>query len=336
MTTKVRKIETPADFTAAVDAAAELLKRGEVVAVPTETVYGLAANALDADAVRRIYEVKGRPNSNPIIVHIGSLAMAQTCSSIWPATAGVLAAAFWPGPLTIILPRSSIIPQIVTAGGETVGLRWPSHPFMQALIGACAFPIAAPSANPANALSPTSAEHVMALLRGKIPLIVDAGSSNVGIESTVIDITVDPPHLLRAGMISTPQIADVLKRSVAQKQTQSTTLKSPGLLRRHYAPRAKLVVAAWRDETELKDLAEKLRVPLHDISVIAHDRIPQNIPFGRIAVIPHDAEAYARALYAELHLCDQAGAKMILAEQVPSNEKWQGIRDRLNRASASE
>jgi L-threonylcarbamoyladenylate synthase len=337
MTIDLFKIETPAQFTAAVQRAAELLQRGEVVAVPTETVYGLAANALNPDAVRKIYQAKGRPASNPIIVHVASLPMAQACSSSWPKSANALAAAFWPGPLTLVLPKSSSIPPIVTAGGDTVGLRWPAHPFMQELIRACAFPIAAPSANPANTLSPTSADHVQAMLTGKIPLIVDAGPSNVGIESTVLDLTAHPPRVLRPGMISTSQIAQVLKQDIlGECQTETGTLKSPGLLRKHYAPRAKLVVSIWQNDSELRTLAEQSGFLFHQISVIAHEHIPRNIPFGRVSVIPHDSEAYARALYAELHHCDQSGTKLILVEQVPVSEEWHGIRDRLKRASAAE
>jgi L-threonylcarbamoyladenylate synthase len=335
MTTDLFKIETPAQFTAAVQRAAELLRRGEVVAVPTETVYGLAANALDAEAVRKIYEAKGRPASNPIIVHVASLPMAQACSSNWPKSASALAAGFWPGPLSLVLPKSPNIPPIVTADGDTVGLRWPAHPFMQELIRACGFPIAAPSANPANTLSPTSAEHVRAMLTGKIPFIVDAGPSNIGIESTVLDLTADPPRVLRPGMISSSQIAQVLKQNVFEGRVETGTLKSPGLLQKHYAPRAKLIIATWHNESELKSLAEQSGFPFHQIGVIVHDRVPQNIPFNRISVIPHDSEAYARALYAELHHCDQSGTKLILVEQVPATEEWHGIRDRLKRASAA-
>src|ERR1043165_2111247 len=149
---------TPDDV--GMDRAAELLRAGEVVAVPTETVYGLAANALDKSAVGRIYQVKGRPARNPIIVHVSSLAMARSCSLVWPEKANVLAKKFWPGPLTVIVPKAACITDIVTAGGQTVGIRWPLHPFMRELIELCGFPIAAPSANRSNRISPTTGEHV--------------------------------------------------------------------------------------------------------------------------------------------------------------------------------
>ncbi len=198
---QVLPTHTPKLFQAAVSRAAELLNQGQVVALPTETVYGLAANALDPEAVSRIFEIKGRPAHNPIIVHISSLELAKRCVTEWPAVAEKLGRAFWPGPLTLVLPRAKAIPDIVTAGGPTVGVRWPSHPFIQAVIRECDFPLAAPSANPANRLSPTTAEHVHKYFGDRIPLIVDGGQSQVGIESTVLDLSVSSPRLLRPGMI---------------------------------------------------------------------------------------------------------------------------------------
>jgi len=195
--TEILSTHTPQLFTAAVTRAVELLRAGEVVALPTETVYGLAANALDEAAVARIFQIKGRPAHNPVIVHVASLEMARACVKQWPAPAEKFARAFWPGPLTLVLPRAESIPNAVTAGGETVGIRWPAHPFMQAVIRACDFPLAAPSANLSNQISPTSAEHVRGHLAGRIPLIVDGGQSQVGIESTVLDLTVSPARILR-------------------------------------------------------------------------------------------------------------------------------------------
>src|SRR4051812_948742 len=201
MKTEVLATHTRDLFNAAVKKAVELLRAGQVVALPTETVYGLAANAWDARAVERIFEAKGRPAHNPIIVHVASLELARQCVAGWPELGEKLARAFWPGPLTLVLPRSSTIPEVVTAGGPTVGVRWPSHPFIQAVIRECGFPLAAPSANPSNQVSPTNAEHVRLGLGDKIPLIVDGGQSQVGIESTVVDLATSPPKGLRPGMI---------------------------------------------------------------------------------------------------------------------------------------
>ncbi len=336
MRTEILCIETSADFASAAERAADFLKRGEVVALPTETVYGLAANALNESAVRRIYEVKGRPHANPIIVHVSSLKMARECTVAWPEAAASLAAAFWPGPLTLVLPRASRLPAIVSAGGDTVGLRWPAHPFMHEVIRRCGFPLAAPSANISNALSPTSAGHVLATLAGRIPLIIDAGSASVGIESTVLDLTSEPPRILRAGMIDSSRIAQILRREVLDGAGQGSVLKSPGLLRKHYAPRARLIIQKWRDDGELRSALKQFGIPLAEVSLIAYDHIPNAALVGRIAVIPNDPEAYARALYAELHRCDELGARLILVEEPPSGSEWAGIRDRLQRASATD
>jgi L-threonylcarbamoyladenylate synthase len=313
----------------------ELLRRGELVALPTETVYGLAANALDAGAVKRIYEVKGRPENNPIIVHVAGIDLARQCVTQWPAEADRLAHAFWPGPLTLVLPRANIIPDIVTAGGPTVGVRWPSHPFIQAVIRECGFPLAAPSANLANHLSPTNAEHVMKHLGLKIPLIIDGGQAQVGIESTVLDLSVSPPYLLRPGMIHEPALLAVTGVLGVPGADQHRVLKSPGQLPKHYAPRAKLAVWSWRDEIGLLAQAARQGLPLRRIHVIAHSVIPSGADFGRVAVIPHDAEAFGRAFYAELHACDAAGADLIVVESLPDSAEWRALADRLKRASAS-
>jgi L-threonylcarbamoyladenylate synthase len=329
---------TPALFAAAVERAAEALRRGEVVALPTETVYGLAANAFDAAAVQRIFEVKGRPAHNPIIVHVSDLAMARQCAGLWPELADRLAAAFWPGPLTLVLARSTEIPDLVTANGETVGVRWPSHPFMQAVIRACGFPLAAPSANRSNEISPTNAEHVTRSLGELVPLIIDGGQSQVGIESTVLDITTTP-RLLRPGMIHEESLLAVT--GALDIATESSgTLRSPGQLRKHYAPKARLVILAWRDEQDFKSQLTEIQTKASSsanperIFVIAHTHIPLGANVGRVSVIPHDAEAFARAIYSELHLCDEAGAELILVEAVPGSAEWRAISDRLERASA--
>ena len=235
--------------------AAELLRAGEVVALPTETVYGLAANALDEKAVAKIFSIKGRPANNPIIVHVAGSELAKRCVANWPELADKLSQSFWPGPLTIVLPRAEIIPKIVTAGGATVGVRWPSHPFIQAVIRECGFPLAAPSANLSNQISPTNAEHVRQQLGGKIPLIVDGAQSQVGIESTVLDLSVSPPQILRPGMIHAESLAAVageVQSSGFGVRGSEKKLRSPGLLQKHYSPKAKLIVLNWQDDSELK------------------------------------------------------------------------------------
>ena len=330
---------TPQLFTAAVAKSAELLRQGEVVALPTETVYGLAANAFDERAVERIYEIKGRPPNNPIIVHIASLEMAKRCVSDWPLLADKLAKSFWPGPLTLVLPRSKEIPDVVTAAGPTVGIRWPSHPFIQAVIAECGFPLAAPSANPANQLSPTNATHVQKFFGDKLKLIVDGGQSQIGIESTVLDLSVSPPQLLRPGMIHEPALLSVTGELATSTNGHSGILKSPGQLPKHYSPKAKLLILSWKDDHDLQtQLARHASRITHHASsiihVISHARIPSASPYARVSVIPHDPEAFARAIYAELHQCDDAGAQFIVVEAPPKTPEWGAIADRLNRAAA--
>lgn len=338
--TETLPIHNPDLFAWAVRQAVAKLQSGELVALPTETVYGLAANALDAKAVARIFSVKGRPTHNPIIVHIASLAMAQTCVRQWPSLADKLAAAFWPGPLTLVLPRSPIIPDVVTAGGPTVGVRWPSHPFIQAVIRDCGFPLAAPSANPANQISPTLAEHVQRSLDGQIPLIIDGGSTEVGLESTVLDLSAPKPCLLRPGMVPVTAlelvIGDVVETRVQilDEDQGKAALRSPGLLRRHYAPKARLVIWQWRDTPDLAAQIARHGLTSRQIHVIAHTRIPQGTEWGGIHLLPREPEGFARGLYAALHHCDEAGAHLIVVEALPFEPHWQAILDRLQRAAA--
>ena len=343
-TAEIVPTHTPALFAAAVRRAAELLRAGQVVALPTETVYGLAANAWDARAVGRIFEIKGRPARNPIIVHVAGVEMAGRCVRVWPELAQKLAAAFWPGPLTLVLPRASAVPGVVTAGGDTVGVRWPSHPFIQAVIRECGFPLAAPSANHSNQLSPTTAAHVREALGEQIPLIVDGGPSQVGIESTVLDLTVQPPAVLRPGSIHAEALLAIAGEMALgafgrpgpddpESGAAVGALRSPGQLEKHYSPRARLVVLRWSDDADLARQLADLRLRPAGCRVLAYARIPSGVAVGGVSVIPHDAEAYARAFYAELHRCDADGAECVIVEALPEGPAWQGLADRLRRAA---
>lgn len=315
--------------------AADLIRRGELVAFPTETVYGLGANALDAAAVGRIFTAKGRPSHNPLIVHVPNVEAAQRLSFDWPEAASRLANRFWPGPLTLVLPRSAQIPDIVTAGGPTVALRLPAHPVARALLEAAGVPIAAPSANRSEQLSPTTADHVAQGLSGRIALILDGGPTPGGLESTVLTLASDPPTLLRPGPISPAEIEALIGPIARLSDAASSAdgaLPSPGMMARHYAPRAPLILTPQAEETVRALRAQGERVgwlPLETED--GHNTGPD----ADILVLPmpRDPVAYAALLYARLHALDAAGVTRIVVEALPETEPWLAIRDRLTRAA---
>ena len=317
----------PADAPGALGQAAGLLGQGQLVALPTETVYGLAADARSPGAVARIFEAKGRSAGNPLIVHVDSVEMARGCVAAWPSAAAQLAEAFWPGPLSLVLPKAESIPGIVTAGGDTLAVRCPAHPVMRAVLAKCGFPLAAPSANRSSRVSPTRAEHVVDQLAGRIPLVLDGGACDIGIESTVLDLTGDTPTLLRPGMISLGQLQAVIGPvAVAKPPDGDERLKSPGQLPRHYSPRAKLVVCG--------DLAAALGQANKATHVIAREPAPANWPSELWHRLPDSASDFARAFYDTLHRCDRLGAETILVQSLPDTDEWVALRDRLNRAAA--
>lgn len=337
----------PADsapaFAAAVAEAARRLRAGEVVALPTETVYGLAANAFSADAVREIYRVKGRPATNPLIVHIADEAMLAACVTAFPPGAVALARAFWPGPLTLVLPANlARIPAEVRAGGPTVAVRWPAHPLMTAVIRACGFPLAAPSANPSNAISPTTAAHVQDGLGARIGLILDGGPSRVGIESTVVDCTGPQPVILRPGTLGEAEIRVVWGDSglsTAETATPSGNapepLRAPGQLAKHYSPRAPLAVLSWMDEADLRAQLTARGWAAADVYLLAHHHVPASAGFHAVTVLPAEPRGYAQQLYAALHTADATGVARIVVEAPPAPLAWAGIRDRLGRAASA-
>ncbi len=341
MNTEVLTIDQSRSFDEAAAKASLLLQDGQIVALPTETVYGLAADALNPGAVQSVYQTKQRPSTNPLIVHVASRRMRDECVREWSVNAEKFANAFWPGPLTLVLPKSDLIPMDVTAGLDSVAIRWPAHPFMQAVIRKLGRPIAAPSANLANQLSPTSAEHVSSQLKGQIPLIVDGGFSNVGIESTVLDLTGTFPVVLRPGIIHLESLRAVdpstMNLEVSRENESGESQKpqaSPGLHKKHYAPRAPLKCHSWKNPDEVRTVVHELGSTPEKTCILCHESIPSPDKFARISVIPHDPEAYARALYAELFVSDQEDPDLILVEAVPDLPAWQGIQDRLTRASS--
>lgn len=337
VSTEILPTHTPVLLAGAVQRAVALLRAGEPVALPTETVYGLAANALDPAAVERVFAIKHRPSYNPVIVHVASLEMARQCVSVWPDSAARLAKAFWPGPLTLVLPRAALIPDAVTAGGVTVAIRWPSHPVFQAVIRAGNLPLAAPSANRSTRISPTTAQHVLQSLGGRVALVLDGGPCEVGIESTVLDLTPPVPVVLRPGMVSGLAIARILGLPGALNPAAPETgpaRRSPGRLPRHYAPRARLEVWEWANDDAFAQCLQRSGWNPADTCLLVHHHLPASTTgFRRVALIPSDPAAYARALYAELHQCDDAGARHVIVEAPPDDDAWRAVRDRLQRAS---
>ena len=288
--------------------AAALIRSGDVVAFATETVYGLGANALNADAVRRIYAIKGRPATSPLIVHVGTIDMARALVMEWPQAAQRLAARHWPGPLTFVLPKQPHVPDVVTAGLPTVGIRMPAHPQALELIRAAGCPIAAPSANRFTQLSPTTAQHVRDAFGGSVP-VLDGGPCSVGIESTVLSLATTPGTLLRPGMIPREVIEAITGPLTVPEGAPAGPHASPGLHERHYQPRTPLFL----------DTAP------HPGSGIVL-RLGHELPAG--------APEYAARLYDALHSADAQGYDWIAIEPPPHTPEWDGIRDRLRRAAS--
>ena len=312
---------------AAIARAADVLRHGGLVAFPTETVYGLGANALDPDAVARIFTAKGRPSNNPLIVHIADVEQVADLTTSQPDIFSRLTAAFWPGPLTLVLPKSVIVPDIVTGGGPTVALRMPAHPAALALLRAVKLPLAAPSANRSTELSPTCAEHVLRGLDGRIDLILDAGPTTSGIESTVLDLTTTPPRLLRPGPITPGQIEAVVgpvNCLLPANLDVKSPLISPGMLQRHYSPRTPLECGGIERVREL--VRERMRV-----AWLTHTGIIERNAATR--EMPKEAAKYAAMLYAMLHEVDVLGLDRIIIEPPPDGDEWLAIRDRLMRGS---
>ena len=312
------------------DKAARVLKAGGLVAFATETVYGLGADATDPKAVARIFEAKGRPATNPLIVHAADLEMARACVSAWPDTADRLATAFWPGPLTLVLPRSAIIPDMVTAGQSTVGVRIPEGKVAHGLIVLVGRPLAAPSANRSTGISPTTAAHVLKDLDGKADLILDSGPTRVGIESTVLDLTTDPPRVLRPGEITVEQIAEVLGKPVSIANSQpdfGEVTRSPGQMAIHYAP-ATPTFRIDRDHMAASPVDGKF-----GLLVIGEGPSPPGGWPGEPCLRLADPTEAAVALYASLHRLDDLGLDFILIVTPPEEPRWRAIRDRIARAS---
>jgi L-threonylcarbamoyladenylate synthase len=313
-----------------IDTAVQALRDGELVAFPTETVYGLGANASNPAAVRRVFEVKGRPSNHPVIVHLDSARHLTRWAREVPDLAHKLADAFWPGPLTMVLPRALTVSDIVTGGQDTVAIRVPSHPMARQLLAAFGGGVVAPSANRYGRVSPTRAEHVREELRDTVRVILDGGECQIGLESTIVSFEGPAVRLLRPGGITAAQ----LRAKLGDHLLLGASLDSPrvpGSTRSHYAPVTPLTVVP---AGEIDHFAATLSEGGRRVAVLA-----QRLPLKAHKYVTwinagSKAEAYARDLYANLRTLDKAGCRQILVQDVPRDERWEAIRDRLTRAAS--
>lgn len=310
------------------------IRRGELVAFPTETVYGLGADATNESAVKSIYLAKGRPSTNPLIVHVPEIADARKFVTALTSAAETLAKHFWPGPLTMVLPRGAGLTPVVSAGRDTVAIRCPKHKVADALLRTSERPIAAPSANRSGFTSPTTAQHVLAELDGRIPLILDGGACAVGLESTVIDMTVSPPMILRPGAITREMIQELIGpvNTFHGSVSVEVAAASPGLLSRHYAPRTpafRFTRAQW------ESVRDKALRSTDMLILLSHDPSISLAAPHETLLLPPDAAGYAKAFYSALREADERHGSSIYVLS-PDNESeglWAAVADRLRRAT---
>ena len=297
------------------------------MAFPTETVYGLGADASNPAAVKKIFTAKGRPADHPVIVHIADMSELKHWAAEVPRAAWLLAEKFWPGPLTMVLKRSPHVNDLISGGQNSIGLRVPGHPVAQQLLKAFGGGIAAPSANKFGRLSPTTAEHVREELGNAVEMVLDGGPCDVGIESTIVDLTIDPPAILRPGRVSVQQIADALL--VPLGESAADRPRVPGSLASHYAPRAPLKLVL---PDEIENYVRR-QVGQPPVAVVARRGRPRDSKVALWQVAPETPEEYARVLYATLRRLDDAGCGLIVVEALPLLPEWAAVRDRLDRAA---
>lgn len=308
-------------------AAEALLRAGGIVAVPTETVYGLAANAANPEAVAAIFAAKGRPADHPLIVHIASAEDLALWATQIPDDAYTLAAALWPGPLTMLLKKAPNVTSLVTGGLNTIGIRVPAHPVLQHLLQSSGLGLAAPSANPYKQLSPTSAAQVMSKLDGKIDAVLDGGDCSIGLESTIVDLTSDVVRIVRVGPIAPSQVESLLDRPVAAPAVHQVAV--PGNVDQHYQPRTPLHLVARQD------LLAKMKLADSGTAFVVLADFAEQVPGSHLRIIrmPVSKPDFARSLYKTLYDLDQQGFEAIWFEIPPQSEEWLDVNDRLRRAS---
>jgi len=316
--------------------AAAIIKGGGLVAFPTETVYGLGANALDSEAVGRIFIAKGRPLDNPIIVHIAEAKHLATIVDNIPAIAIALVKEFWPGPLTLVLKKSARVPANVTAGQETVAVRMPRNKVALALIGASGAPIAAPSANISGRPSGTTGAHVFQDLAGKIDLVLEAGPVEIGLESTVLDISTQPPTILRPGAVTAEDLEPIIGKVVLGKQAELLE-RSPGTRHRHYSPKARVTLVKEKDREAVVRLAERHAQEGRKVAIVTrYPDIYQDKEGVVVKAMPQELREYARRMFAVLRDLDAVGVDEIIVEEVEEMGIGTAIMDRLRRSASGE
>jgi len=313
--------------------AAEVLRRGGLVAFPTETVYGLGADAFNADAVKQIFVAKGRPLDNPMIVHIASIAALEALTTHVPKEANQLIERFWPGPLTLILKKSPDVPEDVTGGLDTVAVRMPQNKIALALIKALGHPIAAPSANLSGRPSGTTAGHVLQDFAGKIDMILDGGPVTVGVESTVLDLSQNPPAILRPGAITQEDLAPFLGGVVMGRGAEGKK-RSPGTRYRHYSPRARITLVEPGDEKAIAKLVDQYAKGNKKMAVVARHFTPSGRARPIVRIMPQELEEYARQIFAVLRELDELAVDEIIIEKTEEKGIGVAIMDRLKRAAA--
>jgi L-threonylcarbamoyladenylate synthase len=316
----------------AVTQAVALLQKGECVALPTETVYGLAADATNAVAVDKIFAAKNRPRNHPLIIHIPDISHLEKWAKAIPESAYQLAEAFWPGPLTLLLKKADHVSDIVTGGLDSIALRVPSHPLFLKVLTELNLGLAAPSANLHKQLSPTIAEQVMASLDGRIAAVLDGGACEYGLESTIIDLVGDKPRILRAGPISSHSLALTLGMTVETPEHHVEVV--PGNVKAHYQPNAQLqLISAKQLLADMNSLSEgNTHFLLWSESVI--EQFKKCVPNSQWHIMASDAVAFGRQLYVTLYQVDKIGVEKIIVEQPPMTEEWRAVNDRLSRAAS--
>ena len=329
--TKIIRVSSQHPEASAIEEAAEVLRNGGLVAFPTETVYGLGADATNPETIKKVFEVKGRPPDNPLIVHISDPAQLQFLAKGIPPKGKLLAETFWPGPLTIVVKRSDRVPDIVSAGLDTVAIRMPNHPITLQLVKVFGRAIVGPSANISGTPSPTTAEHVFNDLHGKIDMILDAGPTQIGVESTVVDVTADPPLILRFGALARSQIEKVIG-FISTAAGNEELRRSPGTRHRHYAPAAKVILFEEGHLSQLRSelgdhraLGKRVGCIVHSVGVMGDDAF--------VVSLPSDIERYSQQLFSALRELDERGVDVILVECVPEVGIGEAVMDRLRRAA---